>query len=64
MPIMSGQKALEKMIELNPDVKVIIFSGRSIEDLNNETLPQVWGYIEKPYRIADLSQEIRKILDS
>ncbi len=64
MPIMSGQKALEKMIELNPDVKVIISSGRSKEELNNDILSRVRGYIGKPYRIADLAQKIRKVLDS
>jgi DNA-binding NtrC family response regulator len=63
MPNMSGKKVLEKMIQIDPEVRVIISSGYSRQDICEETLSQSKEFIHKPYDIKDLVKMVRKVLD-
>ena len=64
MPQMGGGELYDKLKEINPDVKVLLSSGYDINGLASNILSRGCnGFIQKPYKIKDLSQEIRKILD-
>ena len=63
MPKMSGEMLLEKMLEINPDVKVIISSGHSEEDIQEEVLTKAKGYVKKPYKLKNIVQILRTVLD-
>lgn len=63
MPRMSGKMVFEKMLEINPDVKVIISSGHSDEYAREGILSQAKGYVKKPYKLDDLAQTVRTVLD-
>jgi nitrogen-specific signal transduction histidine kinase/CheY-like chemotaxis protein len=63
MPEMSGQTVLDKMLKINPDVKVIISSGHSQEDTRKGIFSKVKGYVSKPYKTKDLAQTVRTVLD-
>lgn len=63
MPNMSGKTVLEKMIQINPEVRVIIFSGHSRQEIGEETLSQSKEFIYKPYDIKDLVKKVRRVLD-
>ncbi|WP_028573926.1 hybrid sensor histidine kinase/response regulator [Desulfonatronovibrio hydrogenovorans] len=65
MPGMGGLKCLEKLIEINPRVKVLIASGYSagIQARKSTTLGAV-GFIGKPFQIKDLLFKVRQALSS
>jgi len=64
MPDMGGGKTYDKLKEINPDIKVLLSSGYSINGQATETLGRGFnGFIQKPFKLEDLSKKIRKILD-
>ena len=65
MPGMGGEKCLIELLKINPDVKVIISSGYSIDGQKN-MLKDIGAtaYIAKPYKLANLSKLIREVLDN
>ncbi|MFH0797052.1 MAG: response regulator, partial [Candidatus Omnitrophota bacterium] len=66
MPRMDGITTLKKLKELNPDVKVILTSGYSPEDIkerfSSKELEPV--FLRKPYGLAKLSEAFKKTLDN
>ena len=64
MPGMSGSETFDRLKEINPDIKVVLSSGYSMDGQANEILKRGCdGFIQKPIRMADLSQKLREILD-
>ena len=64
MPDMSGGKTYDRMKEINPNIKVLLSSGYSIEGQATEILERGCdAFIQKPFDITDLSWTIRKLLD-
>jgi PAS domain S-box-containing protein len=64
MPEMGGGKTYDKMKEINPDIKVLLSSGYSVDGQATEILKRGCdGFIQKPFDMQGLSQRIRKILD-
>jgi len=61
MPVMSGEKFLESIMEINPDVKVVITSGHGEEEMQKYTYAK--DYIPKPYSITELARTVRSVLD-
>jgi CheY-like chemotaxis protein len=63
MPEMGGGETYEKLREINPDVKVILSSGYSIEGQASEILKRGCdGFIQKPFRMKMLSRKISEVL--
>ena len=65
MPGMGGRRCLEGLISINPAAKVIVSSGyatgvmlKELEAMGSS------GFIGKPYRLQDLLQKVREVLDS
>jgi len=64
MPGTGGSKAYDKLKEINPDIKVLLSSGYSINGKAREILDRGCnGFIQKPFNLKQLSQKIREILD-
>ena len=64
MPNMSGGEVYDRMKEINPDIKVLLSSGYSINDQATDILSRGCnGFIQKPFTINELSAAIRQILD-
>lgn len=63
MPHMSGKDALVELSKLNPAVRVLFSSGMSADHFNLETFAQFAGFIDKPYRIDQLTETVRAVLD-
>ena len=64
MPDISGGDTYDKLKEINPEIKVMLSSGYSIDGQTNEILERGCnGFIQKPFNIKKLSQKIREILD-
>ena len=65
MPDMSGGETYDKLKEINPDIKVLLASGYSLNGAATEILDRGCnGFIQKPAKMRELSQKLREILDS
>ena len=64
MPGVGGGKAYDRMKKINPDIKVLLSSGYSINGQAEEILDRGCdGFIQKPFNMRQFSQKIREILD-
>jgi PAS domain S-box-containing protein len=63
MPGMGGKKTFEALRVVDPHVKVIISSGYSADTEVQSLLAEgCCGFLQKPYRIQELSQKVRDVL--
>ncbi len=64
MPGMGGSEVYDRLTEINPDVKVILSSGYSLDGKAKEIVNRGCnGFIQKPFGINALSSKIREVLD-
>ena len=64
MPDMSGSDTYDSLKEIDPDIKVLLSSGYSLEGQATEILNRgCSGFIQKPFKMKELSQKLREILD-
>ena len=64
LPGMNGLETFMKLKKLNPDIKVLLSTGYSIDEKAQEMLRQgCRGYILKPYSVIDFSHKLREILE-
>ncbi len=64
MPVLTGDKLAQKMLEIRPDIPIVMWCGFS-ETISEDTAIQmgIRKYIQKPVSPRDLLQVIRRILD-
>jgi two-component system cell cycle sensor histidine kinase/response regulator CckA len=63
MPDMGGGDTFDRLKEINPSVKVLLSSGYSIDGQAQEIMGRGCdGFIQKPFRMEELSQRIREIV--
>jgi CheY-like chemotaxis protein len=64
MPQMGGGETYEKMRQINPDVRVLLLSGYSIDGEATKILERgCSGFIQKPFTMKELSGKIREIVE-
>ena len=64
MPDMSGGETYDRMKDIDPKVKVLLFSGYSIDGQATEILNRGCNrFIQKPFKMKELSQKLREVLD-
>jgi len=64
MPEMGGGDTYDKLRKINPEIKVLLSSGYSVDGQATEILERGCdGFIQKPFNMKNLSQKIREILD-
>jgi PAS domain S-box-containing protein len=65
MPGMSGGETFDRLKEINPDVKVLLSSGYSINGQATKILQRGCdGFIQKPFNMNQLGEKIQAILGS
>jgi two-component system, cell cycle sensor histidine kinase and response regulator CckA len=65
MPGTGGARAYDLLKEMDPDIKVLLSSGYSIDGQATEIMNRGCnGFIQKPFDMRNLSLSIRRILDS
>ena len=64
MPKMTGNILAKKLIEIKPDLPVILCSGYT-DDIDKDTIEQIGiaQYLTKPFSMADFAKSIRKALE-
>jgi DNA-binding NtrC family response regulator len=64
MPGMGGKKCLEGLLQINPDVKVVVASGYSPEGTVESFLEGgAKHFISKPFNMKEMIQVVREVLD-
>jgi nitrogen-specific signal transduction histidine kinase/CheY-like chemotaxis protein len=63
MPVMGGRAAFEKIMEIKPDLKVLVASGYALDNSVEEMLQRgAHGYIQKPYSLDNIAAKIRQAM--
>jgi CheY-like chemotaxis protein len=63
MPQMGGGETYDKLKEVDPQVKVLLSSGYSLDGQATEILKRGCdGFIQKPFSMEDLSRKLRQII--
>jgi two-component system cell cycle sensor histidine kinase/response regulator CckA len=63
MPGMSGGETFDRLKQLNPEVRVLLSSGYSLEGQAQDILNRgCLGFIQKPYKIEELADKIQDII--
>jgi len=64
MPGLSGEKTYDTLREIDSTVKVVLASGYSLDDDTRRILARgCRGFIQKPFRIHEISRKVREALD-
>ncbi|MFB3926227.1 MAG: PAS domain S-box protein [Syntrophales bacterium] len=64
MPGMSGGETFNHLKKLNPDIRVILSSGYSLNGAAQKIIKRgCRAFIQKPATIAEISQKVREVLD-
>jgi two-component system, cell cycle sensor histidine kinase and response regulator CckA len=64
MPGMGGEETFEVLKSINPDVRVILSSGYSINGKAKEIMKRgCKAFIQKPFQMGELSDKIKRVLD-
>jgi len=65
MPGMSGNETFDNLRKINPEQKVLLSSGYSVNDQAAELLEKGCnGFLQKPYLMKELAREVRAALDA
>ncbi len=65
MPEKSGKATYDALKSINPQIKVLLVSGYSLNKQVEELIAHGCnGFIQKPFDILELSQKLREILDT
>jgi PAS domain S-box-containing protein len=63
LPEMGGGEVYDALKEINPDVRVLLASGYSIDSQAKQILSRGCnGFIQKPFNLSELSAKIKEIL--
>ena len=63
MPDIGGGETYDRLKEINPEIKVLLSSGYSIDGQASEIMNRGCnGFIQKPFNVEQLSRKIRNIL--
>ena len=64
MPEMGGGEVLDEMKKINPEVKVLLSSGYSLNGQASRIINRgCVGFIQKPFTFRDISNQLHKIID-
>ena len=65
MPTMSGKQLYDRLINMNPKLKVLFMSGYTDDTIENHgVLDKKTNFIQKPFRPKELAAKVRQVLDS
>ena len=64
MPGMGGKRCLVKLLQVNPEAKVIIASGYAIDASTKEAIAAgAKVFVSKPFEIRSMLKTVREVLD-
>jgi two-component system cell cycle sensor histidine kinase/response regulator CckA len=64
MPDLNGGETYDELIKIDPNIKVILASGYSLDGLAQNILDRGCnGFIQKPFNLKNLSNKVRTVID-
>ncbi len=63
MPRLSGHDTFRRLLQIDPNARVLFASGYSEETLTAEEQEVALGFLSKPYRPEELARAVRVALD-
>jgi two-component system, cell cycle sensor histidine kinase and response regulator CckA len=64
MPEMGGEATFNRLLQINPDVRVLLASGYSVEGEASRMIARgCRGFVQKPFLLQELSKKIREVLE-
>ena len=63
MPRSSGRDTLQRLLQIDPEVRVLLASGYAAEAVAGPGAEGALGFISKPYREQELAATVRTALD-
>ncbi len=64
LPEMSGEEIFDQMKQINPDLRVLLSSGYSIDWQARKMIENGCnGFVQKPFKLKELSVQVRNILE-
>lgn len=61
---MTGDKLVQKLMEIRPDIPIIISTGFSVKvDGEKAKAFGIRGYVMKPVVMSEIAKKIREVLD-
>ncbi|PKN76880.1 MAG: hypothetical protein CVU52_02915 [Deltaproteobacteria bacterium HGW-Deltaproteobacteria-10] len=64
MPEMNGGEVFDELKKINPDVKVLLSSGYSINGQASKIISRgCVGFIQKPFTMLEIARQLRNVLD-
>ena len=65
MPVMDGNTAYDKIIEIKPELKVLVASGYALDSTVEEILRKgADDFIQKPYSLNNIAAKIKQIMEA
>lgn len=65
MPGLSGSETFDRIREMNPEARVILSSGYSLNEQARSIMEKgCRGFVHKPFTIADISRKLREVLQT
>jgi CheY-like chemotaxis protein len=63
MPEMPGEEVFKRIRRLNPEARIILASGYSLEESAREILDEpMVEFLHKPYQLQELAQKLEALL--
>ena len=63
MPGLNGRQVIQRLREIDPQVRVIVSSGHNVTDeIPSAPRPDYTVFVHKPYSVSDLLQNISTLL--
>jgi DNA-binding NtrC family response regulator len=63
LPEIGGMEVFKKFRQINPKIKAILTSGYSSDIPEDEYDETSFSFLQKPFRITELVEKIKKLLD-
>jgi DNA-binding NarL/FixJ family response regulator len=64
MPGIGGYKCLKMLLEIDPEIRIIVSSGYSFDGPVGDVLKAgAAAFIAKPYQLSEMLKTVRKALD-
>ena len=65
MPRMDGEETFRELRRIKPDVRVVLSSGYNEQEVTQKFIGKgLAGFIQKPYRMAELGRKLREVIEA
>jgi CheY-like chemotaxis protein len=64
MPVMSGEEAMEHIMGMHPEMRVIATSGYDEQEAAQRFGSRIAGFLQKPYTSRQLAEKIRGVIEA